>query len=79
MVRQSTSEAGDSIEITVARMGERVETFVLPKDSTVADALNSAGVSSETRVKVAGAEVSSDDLLDDGDRLVISSKVSGGC
>ncbi len=78
MVRTAENTSSDSIEVQIARMGEAVETFILPKDATVKDALNTAGISLETRVKVDGAEVNAEDILDDGDRLVISAKVSGG-
>lgn len=76
---RSQESSDDVIEVKVAMLGSEVKTLALPKDSTVADALDAAGYSSESRVKVSGEEVSPSDMLDDGDRMIVTNSVKGGC
>lgn len=78
MVRRADASPSDSIEVTLARMGEAVQSYLMPADSTVGQVLDQAGISRSSAVKVNGEVVGLEDLVDDGDRLVIAQKTEAG-
>lgn len=73
-------EVMDEIEVKVARTGGEVKTVLLNGDRTVADALDAASISYDenSRIRVNGEEVDLDDVLKDGERVVLSGKIKGG-
>ncbi len=78
MVRR-TEGASSSIEVQVARLGERVDSYLMAEGSTVGDVLDKAGIDRSTNVKVNGEVVDMTDIVENNDRLFIAGKVSGGC
>lgn len=71
----------DQIEVKVARVGGKVETVVLENgDITVEDALDAAGIdhTGKTRIRVNGEPAELDDELEDGDRVTVTGKITGG-
>lgn len=79
MARRRTSTEA-MIEVKVARLGGEVKTVALQPDSTVADALEAAGVDSENfnRLRVSGEPVEPEDVVEDGDIITVSGGMKGG-
>lgn len=69
-----------TITVTIIRLGNDPQTVTLEPDSTVAMALEKAGLDSSLAgsTSVAGVQAKSDDILDDGDVLqVVTPKQAG--
>lgn len=66
--------------VKVARVGGRVEEFLLEEDKTVAAALDLAGITvgSGMRVRVNAAAATTETKLKNGDIVTVSEKVQGG-
>lgn len=79
MARRSRN-TDETIEVKVARLGGEVKTVALPKDSTVSDALEAAGIDPENynRLRVAGVIVEPEDIVDNGDIVTVSGGMKGG-
>lgn len=75
-MRQTEKE----ITVIIARMGNDPLEVKVPVDSTVAKALEVAGISLPTggQVSVEGVEATGNDILDDGDVLSIFTPKAGG-
>lgn len=71
---------GETIAVAVSRMGSEVVPVTLPKDATVRDALEKAGVStgSSTEYFVSGVRANMDDVLEDGDVLALVTPKQAG-
>lgn len=67
------------ITVQIGAFGTDPEEYELPKDSTVADALEEAGLDDRTKkVYVNGETANRQDILEDGDVLnVVSPKQAG--
>lgn len=70
----------EEIFVKVAKTGGLTHEVCLNGDRTVKDALDTAGVeySESNRIRVNGEDVDLDTELEDGDRVIVSSKVKGG-
>lgn len=68
------------IEVKVARLGSEVKTVALSPDSTVADALEAAGIDTENynRLRIAGETVELEDIVENGDIVTVSGGMKGG-
>lgn len=64
----------NSINVTIQRLGESDITLNLPVDSTVAEALEEANLPVGIGCRVWTMTANSDDILDDGDVLVVATK-----
>lgn len=80
MIKQNAGVEGDSIAVAVSRLGSDVVPVTLPKDATVRDALEKAGVSSGGRTEyfVSGVRADMDDVLEDGDVLALVTPKQAG-
>lgn len=81
MKKVTASEAeGETIAVAVSRLGSDVVPVTLPKDATVRDALEKAGVStsSSTEYFVSGVRANMDDVLEDGDVLALVTPKQAG-
>lgn len=70
----------DTIEVKLGRMGGVVSTYLLEEDSTILDLLEAADIdfSKGDRARVNSEPADTDTVLEDGDIVTLSSKVSGG-
>lgn len=64
----------DTISVAIQRLMESTIPLTLPVDSTVWDALEKAGLPRDTEARVAWELASANDLLDDGDVIVVATK-----
>lgn len=78
MVRQAENPESDEIVVKVAVLGGETQAVILTPESTVEDALEEAGVSTSESVKCNGEAVNLHDIVEDGDRLIVTSNVKGG-
>lgn len=82
MVRvQETNEvsATPTINVAVVKVGDSSHNLTLPVDSTIGTALTEAGFDRDTRCSVGSISCSAEDILDDGDVIVVSvDKISQG-
>lgn len=68
-----------TIRVEIQKLGEPTIHLELAEDSTVADALSQAGLSVNSDVRVAGEIAKPENLLDDGDVLVVATaKITQG-
>lgn len=68
-----------TIRVEIQKLGEPTIHLELAEDSTVADALRQAGLSTNSDVRVAGEIARPENLLDDGDVLVVATaKITQG-
>lgn len=68
-----------TISVEVQKLGEPTIHLTLAEDSTVAEALSQAGLSNNAEVRVGGQLARPENLLDDGDILVVATqKVTQG-
>jgi hypothetical protein len=78
---QSTPENVEAIVVRLLPMGEAPKELTLSKDATVAEALSAGGYEG-LQARVNGEIAGGNDILEDGDRVVISGtqggKVKGG-
>jgi UPF0288 family protein (methanogenesis marker protein 3) len=72
------AEKNGNIAVTIGRFGTVPEEVIVPKDSTVADALEEAGVEWEGDVFVNGIRAGRRDLLDNGDTINIVARKEAG-
>jgi hypothetical protein len=76
MARENNTPS-NTIQVSVAAMMSEIRTYILPDNSTVADALSAAGfpTSSEIRIRTADGNtqniVSTSAILDDGDFITV--------
>lgn len=72
--------AGQTIAVAVSRLGSDVVPVTLPKDATVADALEKAAISASARTEyfVSGVRADMDDVLEDGDVLALVTPKQAG-
>ncbi len=70
----------DRISVVSARFGSDPEKLEVPKDSTVDDVLDEAGVnlSSSEKVWINGEKATRKDLVEDGDNVLIVSPKQAG-
>ena len=66
--------ATDTIKVELQRFGESTQFVELPEDSTVEDLIEKADLPEGIEIRCNGEVVSLDDILDDGDVLVIPTK-----
>ena len=68
------------IEVKVGRTGGIVHTLALEPGATVEEALQAAGVDydAKSRIKANGTEVNLEDVVEDGDRVLVSGTIKGG-
>ena len=78
MVRQAESDGDNAIEVKIALMGGEVSLVALTAEATVEEALEAAGVDTDRNVKCNGESVNLSDIVEDGDRLIITDNVKGG-
>lgn len=73
-------KADETISVRIGRFGSDSSTHSLPKDCTVEDALEEAGIpfSSTEKVMVNGERASSNDILENGDVVNIFSPKEAG-
>ena len=78
--RTRVAREATPIEVKLGRMGGVVSTYLLEEDSTVFDLLEKADIdfSKGDRVRVNSEPAEGDTILEDGDIVTLSSKVSGG-
>lgn len=68
-----------TINVEIQKLGEPTIHLTLAEDSTVADALSQAGLSTSAEVRVAGQLARPENLLDNWDILVVATqKVTQG-
>lgn len=81
MIKGTTSGDGSTIAVAVSRLGSDVVPVTLPKDSTVRDALEKAGVTAGARTEyfVSGVKADMDDVLENGDVLALVTPKQAGC
>lgn len=73
------SNSGDTITVKVGRFGNPPREYTLPRNTTVGDALQEAGIDYDSgNVHVGGNPANEDSLLDDGDVINVSSSKKGG-
>lgn len=77
-----TTEGNGAIAVTLMPFGQAVQTVTVEEDSTVEEILEQFGFSSYT-ARVNGEVAEGDNILEDGDTVVLSGgssdKVKGGC
>lgn len=78
MIRTGTTSDTDGINVSIAVLGGEVTPLFMAVGSTVEQALVAAGLATTSVVKCRGEEVSLADVLEEGDRLFITTKVKGG-
>lgn len=73
-------KADETMVITIGRFGSSSEKITVPKDSTVEESLDEAGItySSTEKVMVNGERASANDVLEDGDVVNIFSPKEAG-
>ena len=78
--RTRVAREAKPIEVKLGRMGGVVSTYLLEEESTVFDLLEKADIdfSKGDRVRVNSTPAEGDTILEDGDIVTLSSKVSGG-
>lgn len=79
--RRRREETTETIKIKIAPLFAEVKEYTLPVDSTVEEALNAAGISTDVEVRLAGnGAVEMDSILEDGDEITVVSnaKVEAG-
>lgn len=64
----------DTIKVELQKFGESTQFVELPEDSTVADLIEKAGLDEWIELRCNGEVVNEDDILDDGDVLVMPTK-----
>lgn len=64
----------DTIKVELQRFGESTQIVELEKDSTVEDLCDKVGIDYGTEIRYNGDVVSLDDVLEDGDALVLPTK-----
>lgn len=67
-------ETSSTIKVELQRFWESTQFVELPEDSTVEDLIEKAGLPEDIEIRCGGDVVALDDLLDDGDVLVIPTK-----
>ncbi len=69
------------MEVKVIRVPGRTSTVEVPENCTLAEALNTAGVALESgeACKLNGAAASLDDILSDGDKVIVAKGAKGNC
>lgn len=68
-----------TINVEIQKLGEPTIRLTLPEDSTVAEALSRAELSANADVRIAGEIAKPENLLDDGDILVVATaKITQG-
>ena len=78
MVKRAESASGGEISVQVAVLGAPIQTVLLAEGATVTDALAAAGIDTSSVCRCNGEEVSGEDVVENNDRLIITSKVKGG-
>lgn len=66
--------AQDTIKVELQKIGESTQFVELPEDSTVEDLIEKADLPEDIELRCKGEVVSLDDILDDGDVLVMPTK-----
>lgn len=82
MARVRRTRQQNTIKVTISPLFGEVKQISLPEDSTVAEALEAAGMATSLEVRINGAgTVSTDTVVEDGDELIVMSdkKVEAGC
>ena len=73
------SSRADFITVRFAKLGQSPEDVALAPDATVADFRDEKGLEDNVQIKRRGTVLDDDDVLADGDRLVLNPKrVTGG-
>lgn len=70
-MRQATSVDSNTISVRIQMAGLAPATYNLPVDATVEDAFVAAGYPLDTKASVSGVMAELEDILDDGDTLLI--------
>lgn len=81
--RRDSREENTKLQATVVRFGGRPVKVEFDEDDelTVFDAVEEAGFTVKERdnITVNGEEADSDSIVEDGDQIVLSSRMNGGC
>lgn len=78
VVEMRTQETA-TINVEIQKLGEPTIHLTLAEDSTVADALREAGLNTNSEARVAGQLAYPENLLDDGDVIVVATaKITQG-
>jgi hypothetical protein len=64
----------DTISVEIQRLWESTITLDLPEDTTVGEALEKANLPRDTEARVGWELATANDLLDDGDIIVVATK-----
>jgi sulfur carrier protein ThiS len=75
IMRKAQESTGEGIAVKIATFGGQTAEVFLAEDSTVADALTAGGYPAGSEVRVNGEPVSSSDIVDDGDRLLVVAQI----
>lgn len=80
MARRRASAVEELILVKVTRLGSEVKEVSLPKDSTVSQALEAAGLDAEAynRIRISGESVELEDIVENGDIITVSGGMKGG-
>lgn len=81
LIKRHKEEESEEIEVRVAKIGGEVKNVVLDNgDISVQDALVAAQIdySGKVRIRVNGEMAELDDELEDGDRVTVTGKITGG-
>lgn len=77
MRQATTNQQEDTIKIKVQVVGNVASEFTMPVDTTVAEALEIAGLAQGSNCSVGGQKAYNEDFLDDGDLLLVEAKGNG--
>ena len=79
MVRATEQSGENGIKVEVAVLGGELKVLFVAQGSTRDEVLTAAGMDTNCTVKCNGAEVGPEDVVEEGDRLIIAKNVKGGC
>ena len=79
-MQRAEQQATNPIEVTITTLGGTSQTLTMPANSSVADVLIAGSYPRDCEVRVNGETYHGNDLVDNGDRLVVvdSVKPKGG-